>query len=118
MSDISDVLVMLANTVSAVLYPNGTTNMDGTNKPSIVGSDIVIYPGWPASDNLDKDLLAGKAHVSVFPKGDDRNTTRYKEKRIVTKAPIETLTLTDGLVNVDHLQLEGGGNLLLEDDSS
>ena len=112
MSDISDVLVVLVNAASAALYPSGTS------QPSITASDIVVYPGWPASANLDQDLLAGKTHVSVFPKGDDRNTTRYREKRIVTKAPVETLTFTKGLVNVDHLQLEGGGNLLLEDGSS
>lgn len=87
MSDIADVLDVLVSRAACAVYPNGT------NSPSISGADITIYPGWPSSDNLDKDLLAGKTHVSVFPKAEERNTTRYPEKCIVIHAPSTTLTL-------------------------
>jgi hypothetical protein len=110
MSDISDVLTVLAKIAECVLYPNGV------NKPSITGTDIVIYPGWPSSDNLDADLGAGKTHVSVFPKAEERNTTRYHEKEMVTKAPAPTLTLSIETASGGHLLLDGGGNVLLEDD--
>jgi hypothetical protein len=109
MSDISDVLTVLVKIAECVLYPNGVT------KPSIVNSDIVIYPGWPSSDNLDTDLAAGKTHVSVFPKAEERNTTRYREKEKVTQAPTTTLTLTVQTASGGHLLLDGGGNVLLED---
>jgi hypothetical protein len=104
MSDISDVLNVLVKIAECVLYPNGT------DKPGIVGSDVVIYPGWPSSDNLDKDLAAGKSHISVFPKQEERNTTRYPERYRITKAPAPTLTLT--------IQQPGGGRLELEDSGS
>jgi hypothetical protein len=113
MSDISDVLTALANIAANAVYPNGDAS------PSVTNSDIIIYPGWPNSDNLDQDLLAGKTHVSVFPKVTERNTTRYsKKKSHVMKRPVTTLTLSISMSNAGHLQLEGGGNLLLEDGSS
>lgn len=112
MSDISDVLTVLANCAARAVYPSGTGN------PSITGSGIVIYPGWPQSADLDADLAAGKTHVSIFPKTEERNTTRYPEKYLVIKNPAPTLTLTAQGVNADHLLLEGGGNLLLEDGSA
>jgi hypothetical protein len=110
MSDISDVLTVLVKIAEGVLYPNGV------NAPSITGSNIIIYPGWPTSDTLDNDLAAGKTHVSVFPKQDERNTTRYPEKYRVTRAPAPTLTLTIEQPGGGRLQLEGGGNLLTEGD--
>jgi hypothetical protein len=109
MSDIADVLTVLVKIAECVLYPNGVNN------PSITESDIVIYPGWPSSDNLDTDLAAGKTHVSVFPKAEERNTTRYHEKEKVTKPPAPTLTLTVQTASGGHLLLDGSGNVLLED---
>jgi hypothetical protein len=112
MSDISDVLTVLANIAECVVYPNGK------NSPSITNSDIVIYPGWPSSDNLDNDLATGKTHVSIFPKAEERNTTRYREAFRVTKAPAPTLSLTIALQSGGRFELEGGGFLNLESGGS
>jgi len=108
MADIADVMNVLVNLAECALYPNGV------NKPSITGTDIIIYPGWPSSDNLDQDLSANKTHVSVFPKVDERNTTRYRKRAVVTKAPLPTLTLAIQSASGGRFELEGGGNLLLE----
>lgn len=110
MSDVSDVLNVLVSLADRVIYPNGS------DKPSITGSDIVIYPGWPSSDNLDNDLAVGKTHVSVFPKTEERNTTRYPEKYRITKAPAPTLTLTIEQPGGGRLKLEDNGSLLTEGD--
>lgn len=86
MADESDVGNVLVGLVSGVAYPNGTAS------PSIVNAGVMIYRGWPNSAQLDKDLAAGKAHVSIFaPAGMERNTTRYGRDDIEI-APAHTLT--------------------------
>jgi hypothetical protein len=72
MSDIIDVQQMLVSIIAQAVYPTGTSN------PSAVsGVPCIIYAGWPNSDLLDPDLRAGKVHVTVFPKAEERNVTRY-----------------------------------------
>ncbi|HHW4679810.1 MAG TPA: hypothetical protein ACQGQH_10395, partial [Xylella sp.] len=36
---------------------------------------ILIYQGWPNPQQLEADLRAGKVHLSVFPRPDDRVTS-------------------------------------------
>lgn len=60
--------------------------------PSVSGTPIVIYPGWPSSAGLAADLTAGKSHITVFPKAEERNTTRYGERQQVIAQPVTTLT--------------------------
>lgn len=40
----------------------------------------MVYPGWPVPNQLNSDIAAGKAHVSVFPRPDERNTTRFPKE--------------------------------------
>jgi hypothetical protein len=91
MSDISDVLVVLGKQIAAVCYPTLTYDeisqnwddgklWDAANQKSLTGRDILIYPG--------------KAHISIFPKAEERNTTRYGEREIVTVAPAPTITFS------------------------
>jgi hypothetical protein len=73
LADLSDVTAALVAAAAAALYPNGTP-------PSVTGSPIAIYAGWPDPKTLDADLPAGKVHVSVSPApGHERNTTRYQD---------------------------------------
>jgi hypothetical protein len=88
MSDISDVETALAQAVAAAVYPNSSSH------PSVSGTDIVVYPGWPDQDGLSADLLKGKTHITVFPTAQERNTTRYEEREIVIVPPAPTLTLS------------------------
>jgi hypothetical protein len=69
---------------------------DAKKAPSVSGTDIVIYAGWPQSDNLAADLANGKTHITVFPKAEERNTTRYPEYEHVIVPPAPTLTLKIG----------------------
>jgi hypothetical protein len=71
MADISDVLGTLAGIVATSIYPNGT------GAASAAGVPAQVYPGWPVPAQLDADLAAGKAHVSLWPAGAEQNTTRY-----------------------------------------
>ena len=71
MADISDVLTSLAILAASIAYPNGTGN------PSITGAPVMVYPGWPVPNQLNTDIAAGKAHISIFPRPEERNTSRY-----------------------------------------
>ncbi len=90
MTDIIDVENTLVNLVAGVVYPTGTSN------PSIVGHDIIVYPGWPDPATLDADLKVNKSHISVFPMpGMDANTTRFLAQMTPkTSIPAAQLTMT------------------------
>lgn len=67
-----DVETALANLVQTAVYPNGTNN------PSIINADIAIRPGYPKPADLDADLAAGKARVSIYqPNGMERNANWF-----------------------------------------
>lgn len=89
MSDLSDVMNVLAQTVAGALYPNGAP---GKTTPSVAGPVASIYPGWPNPQQLDVDLPQGIVHVNIYPWKQDRNTTRYMETWQVSAAPAPTIT--------------------------
>ena len=66
MADISDVETGLVTLLASVIYPTGTGN------PSAVGVPVKVYSGWPTSSQLDPDLIAGTAHVTVYPLPSER----------------------------------------------
>lgn len=61
MADISDITAYLAQQAATAVYPNGTSH------PSVGNINVAIMEGWPIADQLDKDVAAGAANVSVFP---------------------------------------------------
>lgn len=69
MADLSEVLMSLATIIGGMIYP------DGVESPSVTGTGVRIYPGWPMPDQLDRDLKLGIAHISIFPLPEERNTT-------------------------------------------
>jgi hypothetical protein len=72
MADISDVEQALADAVTAILYP------EGSSQSSIVGALCRVYRGWPNSATLNADLIAGAVNVTVGAENDSgRTTTRY-----------------------------------------
>jgi hypothetical protein len=132
-SDISDLMNVLANEVTNIVYPemrfdeggatwdktavydtpastapvavnqfdtgkqfNTGAKFDEKKAPTISGTPVVIYPGWPSSDNLAKALAAGITHITIFPQAQERNTTRYQERELVVTPPAPTLALTIG----------------------
>lgn len=60
MADPSDVSNTIAGMIAARVYPNGTSS------PSISGSVIKIYPGWPVPNVLQEDIKSGGVHISVW----------------------------------------------------
>jgi hypothetical protein len=89
MADISDIIDVLANFASGVVYPSGTAS------PSIAAIPVSITPGWPIPAQLDQIIAAGGAMVSVYPiPGMDANTTQWTPDPVQLAAPVASLTLT------------------------
>lgn len=87
MADLSDVESAIVAAINSALYPSGGTGA------SITGDVVKIYPGWPNSAQLDSDIAANIANVSVFNlPGMGRNTTRYRREEQVVAQPVHTLT--------------------------
>lgn len=88
MADLSDVANILVDLAAKAIYPYGI------GQPSVAAVDVMIYAGWPVKAQLDTDLLANKAHVSVYPvTGMERNTTRFSNRWQEAFIPEATLTL-------------------------
>jgi len=90
MSDLIDVQNSLVSIVAAAAYPNGT------GQASVSGSPIVVYAGWPTASRLDTDLIAGKAHITVYPTLIETNKTRYSKDW--QQQSINTATITAAIV--------------------
>lgn len=89
MADVSQVAQALVDLIAGVAYPAGT------GAPSLIAADVRIYHGWPLPAQLDTDLAAGKAHVTVWPTPSEKNTTRYNrdwEDLAITSATITATT--------------------------
>lgn len=87
MADTSDVENELKALCVATVYPNGT------GAASIVNATVGIERGWPTANDLDAELGAGQAIVSIFPpEGMERNTTRWPRDEQLLTAPVHTLS--------------------------
>lgn len=85
MADTSDVEAALVTLAGSILYPGGV---------SAVGIPMRIYRGAPASAQLDTDLAAGVAHLTVFSApGFSRTTGGYLDGPVTTPGVV-TLTAT------------------------
>jgi hypothetical protein len=62
----------------------------------VTGTPIIVYYGWPVSEQLDADLAAASpvCNVSVYPRPQERNTTRYLGQYQQTSLNTTLLTLT------------------------
>jgi hypothetical protein len=98
MADLSDVSTALTTLIAATLYPNGI------GQPSVVGVGVKVYPGWPNPGQLDADLRATPpvCHVSIFPRPEERNTTRFAPdwKPVSVNTPTLTLTIAGQAITV------------------
>lgn len=96
MSDLADVNDSLVSLLASTIYPSGT------GQPSVPGMPVRVYAGWPQAAQLDTDLLAGTAHVSVFNR-ESRNTTRYQLQQLdppTVTTPSLTLTIIGRTITV------------------
>jgi len=77
MADAFDVMDVLAASITAVVYPNGTSPANG----SVADAQVSIGTGWPPSATVDEQLAAGNSMVSAFSIPGATNTTRYPTKQ-------------------------------------
>jgi hypothetical protein len=100
-ADLTDIQDALATLIESAVYPNGTT------AASVINADVAIFPGWPSPEELDADLAAGKANVSIYSQpGVERNTSRFPREYQQQSAVVHTLTalVTNNIVGI------GGAN--------
>lgn len=112
MADLSTVEKALVGHVAAVLWPN-TVYAAGAKVASVAaGLTVKVFRGWPLADDLDGDMLAGRAQVSVYPEqGMARNTTRHlNEWRQMTTA-VPTLTAAASGATVTFAGTGGAGQV-------
>lgn len=60
MADKSDVEAALVTLAAGALYPSGP------GEACVAGVPVRVYRGWPNAEQLDPDVQAGTAHVTVF----------------------------------------------------
>ncbi len=95
MADLSDVETALVGLIITTVYPSGTSH------PSVIGTTIRAYRGWPQTSALNADLAAQSINVSVFASpGSSRNTTRWNWiNHELVEAPTLTVTVADNSVS-------------------
>lgn len=92
------VMIEIATFVDGVIYPNGHT------QPSISNNLVKISMGWPISQQLDTDVLAGNAQISVFPIGmTDKNVSRFPKvwNTVSLNTPTLTATVVGNTIDID-----------------
>jgi len=99
MATIREVENAIKSLVVQAVYPNGTSS------PSITGSLVKIRVGYPISEKLDADVLAGNSQITIFPIGNsDQNTTRFPRIWHETQRNLATLTTS---VNANEITIGG-----------
>ena len=109
MADLTDVTAFLTQAVAKAVYPNGTA------QPSVSGTDVRIFEGWPQADQLDLDM-AGKMLVNGLPQA--RPNGPCAEVSIypmpgTTAEPYQVLDKTYIIVNPNYgLSFSVAGNVI------
>lgn len=106
MADASDVTNALAALVSQSIYPNGL------GQPSVIGTPVTVYPGWPDSATLDKDMQglnkkptpSGRLHVSVYPKNDEAPVSTWPVAWVPQTYSVPSIAFT---INGNTVTLSG-----------
>lgn len=91
MADVSDVRDTLKSIIAGAIYPSGT----GQPSAILQGAAHVpvgIVAGWPLKDQIQADIAAGVATVSIFPYGSERLTTRFPRMWTTLAPPVTTIT--------------------------
>lgn len=88
MADVSDVANVLAATIAQDVYPSGT------GQASVFSRDVFVFTGWPQQNEVEKRLADGKVIVSVYPRPEERNTTRDLTGWRTLNIPAPSLSIT------------------------
>lgn len=84
----SDIEQAICSAVTQAVYPNGTAAASAAMQP------CRVFRGWPSRHNLDADLRAGMANISVFSLPGEQNLTRYSTDWQELPSPPITLIMT------------------------
>lgn len=74
MADQSDIVAALTHVAAEAAYPGGNAGVNAISP--ITGKVVKVFGGWPIPASLDADMKAGICNVSVFPRPEERNTSR------------------------------------------
>ncbi len=77
MATLADVENAIVGIVAGALFPGTSYAPLSYAASAPAGLTIKAYRGWPDADTLNKDLAAGRAHVSIFPDNITRLMTRF-----------------------------------------
>ncbi len=77
MATLADVENAIVGIVGSALFPGTAYAPLSYVASAPAGLTIKAYRGWPDADTLNKDLAAGRAHVSIFPDNITRLMTRF-----------------------------------------
>jgi hypothetical protein len=118
MADLSEVRDQLVQLVTNVVFPNGT------DAPSIIGTPVIVYPGWPDPTTLQDDITKinngdadGRVHVTVYPRRKEKATTRYRATaQTIDSVPAQlvlthsgnVLTVSGAVHPSDNLAVQAG----------
>lgn len=86
MADLSDVENAIISLVNQTVYPNGTA------QASAIGIPCRIARGWPEPVQIDTDMAAKKAFISVYPLQIEQNVSRFARTWQQLSLPSITLT--------------------------
>ena len=94
MADLSDIEASLVTLIGKALFPT-IVYLPGDYQTSATGTVVKLYRGWPETANLDADLMAGRAHVSLFSDpGMTRNVSRWFSEPVTVSAVAPTIAAT------------------------
>ena len=119
MSDLADIERSIVSLIAGALFTG--TYAPGAYQAAVTGTTTALYRGWPVQATLLADILAGKAHVSVFPEhGVTRNVSRWFPApfQVSTVAPTitafaagATVTLSGTITAGNVAGIQGGSPL-------
>lgn len=94
MASLTDVMNTLVGLVAPAMYPNGTSQPSAVTVGA-TNIKVKVYAGWPQAAQLDNDMVAADtAHITVYPRPEEKNTTRFSDDWRQISIAAATLTLT------------------------
>jgi hypothetical protein len=107
-ADLSDVETAIVTLITGLVYPGGTSLPSAVLNAASVPIAVKLARGWPVPAQLDTDLAAGAANITVYSRGSvERNTTRYPDGFQDVSLSTPTLTAT---VNGNQVTIGGTNN--------
>ncbi len=80
MADESDVANAFKAALVQVLYPSG---VPGNQLSPLVNAKVSVMSGWPAPADIDAAMAAQKVLISIFPRPEERVTSRLNQAHLV-----------------------------------